>query len=127
MYIHVLCCTVDTPVITTQPAALMNQIPGTNVQFSVVATGDSLTYQWQMDGVALTNGAKYSGVDTNMLQITNIQFPADEGSFNVIVSNGAGSETSNSAMLDIGMQTILADLNYLPHLVFIHLTQLSPS
>ena len=93
----------DPPVITTHPVDLLNQIPGTSVQFSVVATGESLTYQWQMDGVALTDGAKYTGATTNMLTVANIQFPADEGSFNVIVSNGAGSDTSDSAMLDVGM------------------------
>ena len=93
----------DPPVITSQPQSLLNQIPGNSVQFSVVATGESLTYQWQMDGVALTDGAKYTGATTNMLTVANIQFPADEGSFNVIVSNGAGSDTSDSAMLDIGM------------------------
>ena len=101
--LHALCCTVDPPVITTHPVDLLNQIPGNSVLFSVVATGESLSYQWQMDGVALTDGAKYTGATTNTLNVANIQFPADEGSFNVIVSNGAGSDTSDSAMLDIGM------------------------
>ena len=68
----------------------------------MIVTGSELSYQWQMDGVPLTDGAKYSGTNTDTLTVNNIQFPADEGSFNVIVSNGAGSVTSQPATLDIG-------------------------
>ena len=86
----------------TQPVDLLNQIPGSNVRLSVVVTGGGLTYQWQMDGVPITDGAKYSGTNTDTLTVNNIQFPVDEGFYNVFVSNGAGSVTSDSATLDIG-------------------------
>ena len=69
----------------------------------MTVTGGGLTYQWQMDGVPLSDGAKYSGINTDTLTVNNIQFPNDEGSFNVIVSNGAGSVTSDAATLDIGL------------------------
>ena len=83
------------PTITTQPA---NQTvtAGQAATFSVVATGTApLTYQWQK------NGANISGAT-----VANYTTPAtttsDSGStFVVVVSNSAGTATSNAAALTV--------------------------
>jgi subtilisin-like proprotein convertase family protein len=66
--------TVNTPaVITTQPVATFVTCAGNGASISVAATGNQLTYQWQVstDGgttyANIANGANYSGVTTNTL------------------------------------------------------------
>jgi hypothetical protein len=82
------------PVITGQP---QNQsvAPGGTATFSVQATGDNLSYQWQR------NGANINGANAASLTIENVQAGSNTGQYRVIVSNGAGSVTSNSASLSI--------------------------
>src|SRR5205823_3101101 len=48
------------PVITEQPQAL-KVVQGQSAQFSIMATGPGLGYQWRLNGVALTNGSGFSG------------------------------------------------------------------
>jgi glucose/arabinose dehydrogenase len=81
------------PVITTQP---QNQTvsQGSNVTFSVSATGSSLTYQWYKDGNSIT-GANASSYTINAVQQT------DAGLYAVTVSNSAGTVTSNNAALTV--------------------------
>ena len=82
------------PSITVQPQS-QTVIPGTNVTFSVVATGTaSLGYQWRFNG---TNLAGATG--TNYTK-NNVQ-PADAGYYSVVVTNMAGSVTSLSASLTV--------------------------
>jgi hypothetical protein len=87
------------PTITTQPA---NQTvtAGQTATFSVVATGTApLSYQWQKSGVNITgaNSASYT---------TPATATADNGStFDVVVSNSAGSATSNTATLTVNAAT----------------------
>ena len=94
------------PTITTHPA---NQTvtAGQTATFSVVATGTApLSYQWQKNGANITgaNSASYT---------TPATASADNGStFDVVVSNSAGSATSNTATLTVnasaGVPTITA-------------------
>jgi hypothetical protein len=66
----------DTPVIQTQPADQMKCPGATSAQFAVVVSSAGATYQWQRstNGGAtwnnLSNGASFSGVETNMLTIS---------------------------------------------------------
>jgi len=70
------------------------------VQFAAVATGPSApTYQWQLNGVNLTNNSHYAGVTGAVLTITNAQL-ADIGTYTVVAVNPAGSVT-NSATLAV--------------------------
>ncbi|MBU1049978.1 choice-of-anchor K domain-containing protein, partial [Candidatus Bipolaricaulota bacterium] len=57
------------PVITAAPS---NQtlLEGATAVFTTTATGTSLQYQWYKNGVALSNGGRISGVNTNTLTIT---------------------------------------------------------
>ncbi|EAZ96052.1 CHU large protein; uncharacterized [Flavobacteria bacterium BAL38] len=90
------------PVINTQPIDTSICTSGT-VTFNVEATGVTI-YQWRRNGVNLTEGGIYSGVDTATLTITN---PAagDAGNFDVVVSNGSCSVTSTVGSLTILSQT----------------------
>jgi Invasin, domain 3/Bacterial Ig-like domain (group 1)/Cadherin-like domain len=65
--------TVDTaPVITTEPASQTNTA-GDTAQFTVAATGTSLTYQWYTNGVSLADSVgHYGGTATSTLYVTNV-------------------------------------------------------
>ena len=70
--------------------------PGETATFSTTATGDGpLSYQWERDGKAISSA--YSATYT-----TSPATPADNGAkFRVVVSNSAGSVTSNPATLSV--------------------------
>jgi hypothetical protein len=83
------------PSITAQPTSLTVTVGQTAV-FSVVATGTApLAYQWQKNG-AFISGATSASYTTPVTAIT------DNGTqFTVLVSNTAGSVTSNAASLTV--------------------------
>ncbi len=86
---------VYTPVaITTHPqSSTVNE--GANATLSVAATGSpALTYQWAKDGVDIAGAtsATYTVAPATMLA---------QGSYQVVVSNPAGSTTSNVATLSV--------------------------
>ncbi|MBT1690522.1 PQQ-dependent sugar dehydrogenase [Dawidia soli] len=86
---------VTAPAITTQPVS-QTVTAGQSVTFSVTATGTApLTYQWQRNNTNITGatGASYT--------IANVQ-ASHAGTYRVIVSNAAGSATSNNATLTVG-------------------------
>lgn len=82
------------PVITTQPASL-TVVSGADASFSVVATGGSLSYQWRQ------NGAILDGITAQKFTFSPA-LPARTGNYDVIVTNSAGSVTSNLATLIVG-------------------------
>lgn len=82
------------PTITTQPAS-QTATAGTNVSFSVAATGTApLSYQWKF------NDAAISGATNASYGLTNVQ-ASNAGSYTVTASNSAGSITSNAATLTV--------------------------
>jgi len=89
-----------TPVITAQPTATLGQVGGT-YNFSVVAAGTGLTYQWY------ENNAPINGATGSTLLITNAQsgnftnHSTGANSYDVVVTNTAGSITSNTVALDL--------------------------
>ena len=95
-------CAVDPPVIDVQPMDQVDVPEGENVDFSVTATGVSLTYQWQKSEVNINDAAgTYSGTNTDTLTVESVTKPDDEGSFRVVVSNNAGNVNSEPAMLSV--------------------------
>ncbi len=112
------------PNFTTQPG---NQtvVLGGNATFLSAADGNA-TYQWQLKHGSgnfsnLTDDSTYSGVMTANLTVTNATATMDGDQLQVIATNGAGSNTSDVALLTVnsppaftlqpGNQTILVGGN----------------
>lgn len=88
----------DVPVITAQPAG-SSVTAGSSATFTVTATGDSpLTYQWRKDGTAI------AGATASTYTLASVA-AADAGGYSVVVSNPAGSVTSNTATLTVAAST----------------------
>ena len=73
-----------------------------SVSFSAHATGNNgFTYVWHKNGSPLSNGGRFSGVDTNTLTISSL-VEGDEGGYTLVVSSpGADSITSRVASLEV--------------------------
>ncbi len=82
----------DVPTIITQPTDIVVALGGT-ATFFISAIGTNLTYQWRKNGVAI-NGATaplYTFTAEN----------SSPGAYTCVVSNPAGSVTSNTAQLTL--------------------------
>jgi MYXO-CTERM domain-containing protein len=81
------------PVVTTQPASVDVGV-GDAFNLAVVATGEALTYQWRKDDVDLAGATSASyGVATAV--------ETDSGDYTVVVTNPAGSVTSDKATVHV--------------------------
>ena len=87
------------PSITQHPAGATAAI-GDTALFTVAATGGNLRYQWQKDGVDVSDGNGLSGVTSPILQITDIQ-AGHAGGYRCVVSNRHGSVDSSTATLSV--------------------------
>jgi hypothetical protein len=88
------------PAITTEPKSVVTNV-GATVSFSVIASGTApLSYQWY------DNDSPISGATLNAYTISGV-FTSDAGTYNVRVSNGAGSTTSSNAVLAVGNPPVL--------------------
>ena len=81
------------PVITTQPVSLARFV-GQAATFSVVASGPNLNYQWRRNGINIA-GATNASYTISSVQTTQA------GNYSVMISNPAGSVTSNNAALTV--------------------------
>jgi hypothetical protein len=80
------------PKITVQPLNVSVQM-GKNAQFAITVSGSApLRYQWRHDGMDLP------GETNRILNLTNVNF-ANLGRHDVVVTNTAGTATSNPAWL----------------------------
>jgi hypothetical protein len=81
------------PVITQQPAAQTIAVAGTAATLTVTATGlPPLTYLWQSNNVSIPNATNSSLTFASVV-------PANAATYNVIVSNSAGSTASSNDSL----------------------------
>ncbi len=94
------------PVISAQPVAL-TKLVGASASFTVTATGPvggHLGYQWQKNGVSLTNAGTVSGVTTSALSNSAVA-ATDTGTYTVVVTDTLGgtvtSTTSTGAFLTV--------------------------
>ncbi|MET0623280.1 MAG: immunoglobulin domain-containing protein [Pyrinomonadaceae bacterium] len=82
------------PTITTQPAGQSAPL-GSNVSFTVAASGTSpFNYQWKKDG------GDIAGANSDTHSLSNVQ-DADAATYTVVVSNAAGAATSVGAALAV--------------------------
>jgi hypothetical protein len=107
------CCTPNP--ITSQPTDVTVPLNGTGM-FSITTSITSPTYQWQMnDGtgyIDLFNAGQFSGVDTDMLSVSNVTLGQNNTLFRCIVSeNSDCSDTTDVAVLTVEDNTGLEDLN----------------
>lgn len=93
--------------ITTQPANTIGCVTQ-NTSFTVVASGLTITYQWQVSSnggttfTNLTNTIPYSGVNTNTLTITGTSLNMSGYVYRVIVDGPpCGAVTSANATLTV--------------------------
>ena len=102
--LHHLSSATVVPQVTVHPVDLNNIVPGSDVSFSVTATGtEPLSYQWQKDVVDLTDGGSITGAVTSTLTIADVM-ESDEGGYRCVVTNTAGMDTSNTAVLTVGKE-----------------------
>jgi len=95
-------------VVNGQPQSTYSQL-GVTAQMQAVGGGSPpLWYQWQFDGVNLTNGASFSGVNSSTLSILNVS-SADAGTYRVIVTNLFGTNVSSNATLAISYPNLVGE------------------
>lgn len=79
---------------------------GASAIFSVVAVGDSLTYQWQRNGIDIS-GATEATYATPPLAVQD-----SGGVYAVLVSNEAGAVQSNAAAITVSTAGITVDSTF---------------
>lgn len=83
------------PAITQQPANASVAV-GATASFTIAATGtDPLTIQWQRNGTAIP------GANARTYTLEAVVLADDGSAFRAVVSNAAGSATSNAATLGV--------------------------
>ncbi len=90
------------PSIATDPQDAASCV-GTSASFNITAFGAS-SYQWEQNSgggfFALSNGGVFSGVDTDVLTISNVS-GLNGNMYRCIAMNGMGNDTSASALLTV--------------------------
>lgn len=85
------------PTITTQPVS-RSVGPNGTTNFTVVAVGTQpMTYQWRKGGAPVTNNVSATAATLVLTGVTE----ATAGSYDVVVTNSAGSITSSAATLTV--------------------------
>ena len=98
------------PKITSQPTSQKDAIPGKAVTFSVQATGtEPLGYQWQWKKFGRKgekDGWQNVPGEGSTFQVRGVK-ASHAGYYRCVVSNSAGSDTSQCASLTVGKHTVL--------------------
>ena len=81
---------------------------GSNINFSIAATGTNVSYQWQIStdgGISFTD---ISGATANTLSLTNVSISMNNNRYRAIVSNSCpSSATSTSAILTVSGNAVV--------------------
>lgn len=101
----------EAPAVLSQPAA-QAVCPGAVVQFAVTNSGfPNNTYQWRRNGASMTDGGRYSGVNTPTLAITGVNSSDHNTVYTCVIENPCGSTGSNAALLTVRADVPAAPLN----------------
>lgn len=87
------------PVIISNPISLL-RCESDNANFTVNATGSGISYQWQKNGVDLTDGARISGTQSNSLSIDQVN-GSDVGNYSCIITGSCSTISTNPATLSV--------------------------
>jgi len=99
--------TVKAPTVITDPPEDLSVCPGTDVAFSVGATGEgTLAYQWNRDSAPLSDGGRISGATSARLEIADVE-DADAGQYTVTVTGECGPATATAATLTVKAPTMI--------------------
>ena len=99
------------PSVTMQPSNA-TVLFSSNIILAATATGTGpLSYQWYFSGAPMSDGGRFSGSRTGILNITNAQM-GDVGSYQVVVTNAYGTATSAPASVVVVPLTGWGDDTY---------------
>ena len=87
--------------ITQQPVSNAVEL-GATATLAVTGAGTGTAYQWRRQGVPLADGGRVSGSHTPVLTITGVE-AADDGVYDVVVSNACTTEVSQGAYISVRM------------------------
>jgi hypothetical protein len=90
------------PVILEQPVS-RTIAGGGVVDFSVVVTGNTPSFQWQKNEANLLNGGHYSGCTTSTLTVNTVS-SNDVAGYRCVVTNAYGSVTSSVVSLTLASE-----------------------
>ncbi len=103
-----LAATAVAPAITSQPSNVAVKA-GQTASFWIASTGTApLTYQWKKNGVAIS-GATFSNYTTAITAMSD-----NAAQFTAVVTNSAGSATSNSATLTVTTPVVAPSITSQP-------------
>ena len=90
-------------------------VVGNNAQFTVVTSASNPSYQWQMDDGTgwsnLSNAGQFSGTDTDVLTISNVQLNQNNFMYRCVVTSGNCETISTVGRLTIQDNVGLDDIN----------------
>ena len=94
-------------IVNSQPVAA-SVCEGGTATFNVGALGFNMTYQWQENGVNITDGGNYSGATTATLIINNVGNDKDGSLYRCVLTSTCGTSpvNSNTAVLTIIPQPV---------------------
>ena len=96
---------VNAPAITDQPNNATVTV-GQTATFTVAASGENLSYQWQQSAENGTNWNSISGATSNSYTTDAATLEMNNYQYQCVVSNSAGSVTSSAATLTVNAATV---------------------
>ena len=85
----------------------MSVTTGADVTFKVQATGDCFCYQWQKDGIDLSDDDRHQDTDTDTLHILKVE--KSKASYRCHIMNDFGERFSKEAVLTVSKLIIVED------------------
>ena len=95
---------VTAPSITTQPGNATVKA-GETATFTIAASGTDLTYQWQIDRNDGNGWVNIDGATATSYTTSTVDISCNGFKYQCVVSNSAGTDTSNTAVLTVTENT----------------------
>ena len=95
----------DPPKITQHPEC-KSVATGQPTTFIVEATGDNFHYQWQKDGIDLSDDDRHRDTGTHTLGIVKVEKSDNKARYRCLVKNEIGEEFSKDALLTVSKLVI---------------------